>query len=83
VAGIKTYIEEAVHELTTKVSWPTWDELQKSSIIVLITCLLLSILIWLMDTVFGVVPTGEGYDGIFGFWKGILGFFYNIAQPGN
>jgi len=79
MAGIKTYIEEAVHELTTKVSWPTWEELQSSAIIVLATCLMLSILIWLMDTVFGVVPTGEDYKGIFGFWKGLLGIFYSIV----
>jgi preprotein translocase subunit SecE len=74
VAGIKTYIEEAITELTTKVSWPTWEELQSSSIIVLITCLILSIAIWLMDTIFGIVP---GTEGLFGFWKGLLGFFYN------
>lgn len=75
MAGIKTYIEEAVHELTTKVSWPTWEELQSSSIIVLVTCLLISVAIWLMDTIFGVVPI-EG--GMFGFWKGLLGIFYSL-----
>lgn len=74
MAGIKTYIEEAITELTTKVSWPTWEELQSSSIIVLITCLILSIAIWVMDTLFGIVP---GDQGMFGFWKGLLGFFYN------
>lgn len=77
VAGIKTYIEEAVTELTTKVSWPTWDELQTSSIIVLITSVLISVAIWMMDTVFGVVP-GEG--GLFGFWKGLLGIFYDLKN---
>jgi preprotein translocase subunit SecE len=75
VAGIRTYIEEAVHELTTKVSWPTWEELQSSSIIVLITCLMLSVVVWLMDTIMGIVP---GDQGILGFWKGILGFFYGM-----
>jgi preprotein translocase subunit SecE len=75
VAGIKTYIEEAVHELTTKVSWPTWEELQNSSIVVLVTCILISVAIWLMDTIFGVVPSK---DGILGFWKGLLGIFYGI-----
>jgi len=79
VAGIKTYIEEAVHELTTKVSWPTWEELQTSAIIVLVTCIILSLFIWLMDTVFGV--SSAGTDGLFGFWKGILGFIYDMASP--
>jgi preprotein translocase subunit SecE len=75
VAGIKTYIEEAVTELTTKVSWPTWDELQQSSLIVLVTSLLIAISIWIMDSVFGVVPSE---DGLFGFWRGLLGIFYNL-----
>ena len=63
MAGIKTYIEEAVHELTTKVSWPTWEELQTSAIIVLVTCIILSLLIWVMDTVFGVSSVGS--NGLF------------------
>lgn len=75
MAGIKTYIEEAVTELTTKVSWPTWDELQQSSLIVLVTSLLIAISIWIMDSVFGVVPSE---DGLFGFWRGLLGIFYNL-----
>ncbi len=75
MAGIKTYIEEAVTELTTKVTWPTWDELQQSSLIVLVTSLLIAISIWIMDTVFGVVPNE---DGLFGFWRGLLGIFYNL-----
>jgi preprotein translocase subunit SecE len=73
VAGIRTYIEETINELTNKVSWPTWDDLQASSIIVLTTSIILSLIIWLMDYAFGIwsVPDGE-----FG-WKGLLGFIYD------
>tara|TARA_B100000700_G_C15003633_1_gene837491 strand:+ start:1539 stop:1769 length:231 start_codon:yes stop_codon:yes gene_type:complete len=73
VAGFRTYIEETINELSNKVSWPSWEDLQTSSIIVLTTSILLSLIIWLMDYAFGIwsVPDGE-----FG-WKGLLGFIYD------
>jgi preprotein translocase subunit SecE len=49
MAGIKTYIEEAVDELKNKVSWPTWQELQGSSLVVLIATFIIAILIYVMD----------------------------------
>jgi len=72
VAGIRAYIEETVHELTQKVSWPTWEELQTSAIIVLITSVLISLAVWVMDYAFGIWP---------GDWKGLLGFFYEFINP--
>jgi len=72
VAGIRTYIEETVYELTQKVSWPTWEELQKSSIIVLITSVIIALAVWVMDYVFGIWP---------GDWKGLLGFYYDFINP--
>tara|TARA_Y100000813_G_scaffold58384_1_gene41183 strand:+ start:238 stop:468 length:231 start_codon:yes stop_codon:yes gene_type:complete len=73
VAGFRSYIEETINELSNKVSWPSWEDLQSSSIIVLTTSILLSLIIWLMDYAFGIksVPDGE-----FG-WKGLLGFIYD------
>lgn len=56
-----------------KVSWPTWKELQSSAIIVLVTALLLSVIIFLMDYVFGVQNMGDA-----SFWKGLLGFIYKL-----
>ena len=73
MAGIKTYIEETINELTNKVSWPTWDDLQASSIIVLTTSIILSLIIWLMDYAFGIWSVPEGEFG----WKGLLGFIYD------
>jgi len=70
VAGIRTYIEEIITELTTKVSWPSWEDLQTSSIIVLVTSVLLALLIFLMDYAFGI------QKGDFFGWRGILGFIY-------
>jgi preprotein translocase subunit SecE len=74
MAGIRTYIEETVNELTNKVTWPTWENLQSSSIIVLITCMILSLIIWLMDYVFGIWSVPDNEWG----WRGILGFIYEF-----
>jgi len=78
VSGIRTYIEEIAHELTNKVSWPTWDDLQTSSIIVLVTSILLAFIIWVMDYVFGIWPATEGAESFS--WRGILGFIYHFIN---
>jgi len=81
VAGIKTYVQEAASELMNKVSWPTWKELQTSSILVLITCVIISLLIWVMDFVFGITPLATDSAGNeTGFWRGLLGFFYEMFK---
>ena len=48
-------MEEVVDELTNKVSWPTWSELQSSGIVVLIATFIIAGLIYLMDFAFGQV----------------------------
>jgi preprotein translocase subunit SecE len=73
VAGFRTYIEETINELSNKVSWPSWEDLQTSSIIVLTTSILLSLIIWLMDYAFGIWSVPEWEFG----WKGLLGFIYD------
>jgi preprotein translocase subunit SecE len=65
MAGIKTYIEESVDELTNKVSWPTWSELQSSGIVVLIATFIVAALIYLMDFSFGQIMDVI-YNKIFG-----------------
>ena len=55
MSKLRTYIEEAVHELLHKVSWPTWSELQSSGIVVLIATFIIAGLIYLMDFAFGQV----------------------------
>ena len=71
--GLKTYIAESYNELVHKVSWPTWKELQSSSIVVLVAALVFSLLIFLMDFVFGVQNMANS-----SFWKGLLGFIYKL-----
>ncbi|PCJ81581.1 MAG: preprotein translocase subunit SecE [Flavobacteriales bacterium] len=46
---IKAYIDGAVEELLHKVSWPTWGELQSSSIIVLVATFIIALIIYIMD----------------------------------
>ena len=46
---IITYIKESREELPHKVSWPTWEELQSSLVLVLVASLIFSLLIYLMD----------------------------------
>ncbi len=46
------YVKESREELLRKVSWPTWEQLQDSLMVVLIASLLLSLLIYLMDVSF-------------------------------
>ncbi len=51
MAKIGTYIQEAYDELIHKVSWPSWDELQQTTVIVLVALVIITLLIFGMDTV--------------------------------
>lgn len=44
-----TYIQEAYDELVHKVSWPSWDELQQTTLIVLVALLFITTIIFGMD----------------------------------
>ena len=67
------YIKEVVDELKNKVSWPTWSELQNSSVIVLVTSIIIALMVFAMDWATGI----NGDDSI---WKGVLGFYYDIVK---
>ena len=43
------YIKEAYIELLHKVTWPTWDELQASAVVVLIASLIIALIVLGMD----------------------------------
>jgi preprotein translocase subunit SecE len=44
-------IKESYNELVNKVTWPTWANLQQSTILVLIASLIFALLVFLIDTV--------------------------------
>ncbi|MBY0535549.1 MAG: preprotein translocase subunit SecE [Chitinophagaceae bacterium] len=46
---VTTYFKESYSELLSKVSWPTWSELQQSTVIVLVATLLITAMVWVMD----------------------------------
>jgi preprotein translocase subunit SecE len=55
MSKIKTYFEETYSELVNKVSWPTWQELQSSAIVVMIASLIIALIIFVMDKSFSEI----------------------------
>ena len=52
MSKIGGYIKESYNELMDKVSWPTWSELQSSSIVVAIATVIIALIIYFMDSIF-------------------------------
>ena len=46
---INLYLRESYHELKDNVTWPSWPELQQSTVVVLVATLLIALMIFLMD----------------------------------
>jgi len=55
MSKIGGYIRESYNELVDKVSWPTWSELQSSSIVVAIATIIIALIIYFMDSIFSNV----------------------------
>ena len=49
MSKVGTYIQEAYDELLHKVSWPTWEELQQTTVIVLVALAMVTVVIAGMD----------------------------------
>ena len=45
------YLKESYAELTKKVSWPTWDKLQNSAIVVMVASVILALVVFGIDFV--------------------------------
>jgi preprotein translocase subunit SecE len=50
---IVSYFRESFKELTEKVTWPTWPQLQQSTMIVLAATLVITFIVLAMDFVAG------------------------------
>ena len=50
---IAIYFKESYKELTEKVTWPTWPQLQQSPMIVLVATLVITFIVMAMDFVAG------------------------------
>jgi preprotein translocase subunit SecE len=49
--NIRSYVQESLEEFRTKMTWPTWSNLQQTTGVVLLASLLLSLIIFGMDAV--------------------------------
>ena len=58
MSKLSVYFKESYNELTKKVSWPTWAQLQSSAIVVLVASVLFAVVIFLMDFAFNNLMTG-------------------------
>lgn len=45
----RVYLKEVYVEMATKVTWPTWKELQNSAIIVMVASFIFAIIVFAMD----------------------------------
>jgi preprotein translocase subunit SecE len=64
MSKLSAYLKESYDELMNKVTWPTWGELQESTIIVIIASILIGLMIYLVDIA----------------GSSVLGFFYTLFQ---
>lgn len=48
---IKAFFVDTYTELVQKVSWPTWEELQSSMIVVTVATVILALMVWVMNEV--------------------------------
>ena len=55
MSKIVDYFDEMKDELVHKVSWPTWSELQGSSIVVMIASVIIALIVLAMDSSFRVI----------------------------
>lgn len=46
---IANYFKESYKELMEKVTWPTWAQLQQSTMIVIVATIFITAIIWFMD----------------------------------
>lgn len=64
MAKIFTHVQEAYDELIHKVSWPSWEELQQTTVITLVALTITTLLIFGMDL---------ASENVLGIIYGILG----------
>jgi len=51
------YCKESFVELTKKTTWPTWEKLQSSAILVLVATVILALVLWGVDSIIQFVMT--------------------------
>ncbi len=46
---IQSYFKDSYQELMEKVTWPNWQQLQQSTMIVLVATLVITAIVWVLD----------------------------------
>ena len=46
------YLKEAFVELTQKTTWPSWEKLQSSALLVMVTTVILAVALFIVDYIF-------------------------------
>lgn len=49
MSKLTAYVKDSYRELLEKVTWPTWVQLQQSTMIVLVATLIITGIVWVMD----------------------------------
>jgi preprotein translocase subunit SecE len=49
MSKLTAYFKDSYRELIEKVTWPTWQQLQQSTMIVLVSTLIITVIVWVMD----------------------------------
>jgi len=53
MANILGFFKESYEEITHKVTWPTWSQLQNHAVVVLVASVIIALLILAMDKASG------------------------------
>ena len=69
--NLRVYFQDVWEELLYRVTWPTWSELQSSTIVVMIASLMIALTVFLMDFTLGANPENP-------IFKGMLHYIYQI-----
>jgi len=78
--SLRTYVNESYKELTNKVTWPAWKDLQASAIVVLIASIIIALIVFVMDWIFGINNVADGTTNIIRLWRGLLGWLYDFIS---
>lgn len=49
MSKLTAYVKDSYRELLEKVTWPTWSQLQQSTMIVLVATVIITAIVWVMD----------------------------------
>ncbi|WP_437920814.1 preprotein translocase subunit SecE [Sphingobacterium sp. LRF_L2] len=49
MAKVLDFFKDSYVEVTEKVTWPTWSQLQSSAVVVLVASILIALVVFVMD----------------------------------